>query len=126
MDINKHKRVDFKVKYRFLTSNEGGRKTGAPYNNYRSDWLYQNDDLQKNGLSMIWPFFEDNNGELIENEIKVPMEGIARMVILTPESRIKIHQKRIKIGVKGYFMEGSNKVAEAEVIEIVQLHENEI
>ena len=126
MEIREPKRVDFKVKYRFLLPDEGGRESGPPFNNYRSDWLYEGDDIQKSGLSMIWPFFENKDGEFINDEIKVPNKGIARMFILIPESRVNTHQQLIKIGVKGYFMEGSRKVAEAEVIEIVDLHADEI
>lgn len=126
VEIKEPPRVDFKVKYRFLTKSEGGRESGPPYNNYRSDWLYDGDDVQKDGLSMVWPFFENSEGEFIRDEIKVPNEGTARMFILVPESRVNIHQQRIKPGVKGYFMEGSRKVAEAEVTEIVDLHANEI
>jgi len=126
VEIREPKRVDFKVKYRFLSIDEGGRESGPPYNNYRSDWLYEGDDIQKSGLSMIWPFFENKGGEFINDEIKVPNKGIARMFILIPESRVNTHQQRIKIGVKGHFMEGSKKVAEAEVIEIVDLHADEI
>ena len=126
MEIREPKRVDFRVKYRFFTKEEGGRESGAPYNNYRSDWLYEGDDVQKVGLSMVWPFFEDSNGDFIHDEILVPMEGTARMFILVPESREKTHRNRIKLGVRGYFMEGSKKVAQAEVIEIVELHEDEI
>ena len=126
MEIREPKRVDFKVKYRFLSLDEGGRESGPPYNNYRSDWLYDGDDIQKSGLSMIWPFFENNEGEFINEEIKVPNEGTARMFILVPESRVNKHQQLIKVGVKGYFMEGSRKVAEAEVIKIVDLYADKI
>jgi len=126
VEIREPKRVDFKVKYRFLSLDEGGRESGPPYNNYRSDWLYDGDDIQKSGLSMIWPFFENNEGEFINEEIKVPNEGTARMFILVPESRVNKHQQLIKVGVKGYFMEGSRKVAEAEVIKIVDLYADKI
>lgn len=33
----------------------------------------------------------------------------------------ELHKSRIKIGKKGYFMEGPRKVAECEVIEILRL-----
>jgi hypothetical protein len=59
VEIREPKRVDFKVKYRFLSADEGGRESVPPHNNYRSDWLYDGDDIHKSGLSMVWPFFEN-------------------------------------------------------------------
>lgn len=118
--INSKEFTDFKVKYRFFTFEEGGRKTGAPINNYRSDWLYA-EDKAEDGIFMVWPFFENQLGELISKESYAYDKGIARMHILVPEMRY-LHQKRIKVGTKGFFMEGARKVAEAEVIEIVNLH----
>jgi len=35
------------------------------------------------------------------------------------ESLIELHKERIKIGLKGFFMEGPHKAAECEVIEVV-------
>ena len=51
--------------------------------------------------------------------------GIARMRIVSPEMREKIHGARVKEGVKGYVMKGSRKVAEATIIRVVGLGENE-
>ncbi|MEH6396064.1 hypothetical protein [Pseudoalteromonas sp.] len=123
--MSKQRRYDFKVKYYFYTESEGGRKT-LPFNGYRSDWFYDGDDLNIEGLSMIWPTFENKSGDIFENEINVQREGFARMTVVVPEIRKSIHQKRIKIGTKGFFMEGSKKVAEAEVVEILDLHKDEI
>ncbi len=118
--INSNTFTDFKVKYRFFSFEEGGRKTGTPVNNYRSDWLYSEDKVE-DGIFMIWPFFENQFGELISKEDYADEKGVARMHILVPEMK-PLHQGRIKIGTKGFFMEGARKVAEAEVIEIVNLH----
>jgi hypothetical protein len=117
--INSKAFTDFKVKYRFFAFEEGGRKSGAPINNYRSDWLYS-EDKAEDGIYMIWPFFENQLGELISKDTYAYETGVARMHILVPEMK-PLHQKRIKVGTKGYFMEGAHKVAEAEVIEIVNL-----
>lgn len=118
--INSKAFTDFKVKYRFFTFEEGGRKSGAPINNYRSDWLYAEDKVE-DGIYMIHPFFENQFGELISREAYAYEKGIARMHILMPEMK-PLHQKRMKIGTKGFFMEGPHKVAEAEIIEIINLH----
>lgn len=97
-----------------------------PFNGYRSDWLYDGDDLYVEGLSIIWPTFENESGEILENQISVLRDGFARMTVVVPEIRISTHQQRIKIGTKGFFMEGSRKVAKAEVVEILDLHKDEI
>jgi hypothetical protein len=110
---------DFEVKYRFFSVEEGGRETGMPFQGYRSDWAYEGDDVKKTGVYMIHPEFIDSDGNVLEKDAQVPSEGIARMRILNRELRETIHKKRIKVGVKGFFMEGGRRVAEAEVIRIV-------
>ena len=124
---NNSKRLhDFEVKYRFLSAVEGGRKTGSPFQGYRSDWAYEGDDISKTGIYMIHPEFLDNNGNVLDKDVQVPISGIARMRILSEEMKGIIHRKRIKVGVKGYFMEGGRRVAEAEVTKVVGLKENKI
>ncbi len=73
---------------------------------------------------MIWPEFENNDNELIQSGQPFK-EGIARMWIINYEMR-KYHQERIKVGTKGYFLEGSMKTAGCEVIEIVDLVKNKV
>ena len=115
-------KADFRVKYKFYTEQEGGRKT-LPYQGIRSDFSYPNENNKPNETFMIWPEFEDENGALIlENDISVKREGTARMWIIIPEKR-DYHKKKIKVGLMGYFKEGIN-TAECEVIEIVGLNEN--
>jgi len=116
---------DFEVRYRFFTPDEGGRESGPPYQGYRSDWSYEGDEIEKTGIYMIWPEFEDDNGIVIKGKEKVRESGVARMWIVNPELVNEVHKKRIKVGVKGFFMEGSRKVAEAEVIRVVGLNQNE-
>jgi hypothetical protein len=116
---------DFKVKYCFLSKENGGRTT-PPSQGYRSDFWYEHPDHLKKQLFMIWPEFENENGEIIfQSDILVPNEGIARMWIVNSQWRA-YHKEKIKIGLKGFFMEGQRKVAECEVIEIIGLLTNPI
>jgi len=46
------------------------------------------------------------------------------MWILIPEMRAEIHRARIQPGVRGYFMEGGRRVAEAVVTRVIGLHTN--
>ncbi|BDD05526.1 hypothetical protein [Aureibacter tunicatorum] len=113
---------DFKVKYRFYSESEGGRKE-MPIQGLRSDFWYEDKNHTMKGNFIIWPEFENEDGELIVSG-KVLKEGVARMWIINNESR-PYHQERIKIGTKGYFMEGI-RTGECEVIEIVGLESNPI
>jgi len=116
-------RADFRVKYKFYTEQEGGRKT-LPYQGIRSDFWYPNENHKPNEMFMIWPEFEDKNGNLVlDNDRKLAKEGNAKMWIIIPERR-DYHKGKIKIGTKGYFREGNVNTAECEVIEIVGLNEN--
>lgn len=115
---------DFRVKYRFFNQEEGGRKN-PPYQGYRSDFKYVKQE-KENQAFMIWPFFEDEEGNFLpEDETSVSQKGIASMRILNPKMR-PYHQQRIKVGVKGFFVEGPRKVAECEVIEVLGLFTNPI
>ncbi|MEC0093157.1 hypothetical protein [Paenibacillus macquariensis] len=115
---------DFRVRYRFLTIDEGGRNE-LPYQGYRSDFAIEADfNRSFIDLRIIHPEFEEENGKLIlEETIKIHNSGTARMWILFPKSRVR-HRNELVIGMKGYFMEGNKKVAEAEIIEIIGLHTN--
>ncbi|MNC65119.1 hypothetical protein D3C75_1153810 [compost metagenome] len=73
----------------------------------------------------IHPEFEDEDGNIILDEDRsVSMSGTARMWILFDEMREKVHKHRIKVGTKGYFMEGPRRVGEVEVTEIIGLFTN--
>jgi hypothetical protein len=116
---------DFTVRYRFFTLQEGGRKF-TPYQGYRSDFAFD-EDLAADPITLrvIHPEFENENGNIIlDNTTSVPESGTARMWILFEGSRRERDVKTIKVGMKGYFMEGPRKVAEAEVIEINGLFTN--
>ena len=114
-----NRQEDFKVRYRFYSESEGGRKN-VPIQGIRSDFWYEDENHTNDRIFMIWPEFENEAGQLIESGVVLP-EGIARMWIVSEELRA-YHQKRISIGTKGYFMEGGKRTAECEVIEIIGLH----
>lgn len=109
---------DFIVQYCFFSPEEGGRKTGNPIQGYRSDFMYAGDENAKQ-LWMIWPEFLDHENTIIlDKSIRVATSGKAKMWIIN-ESNLDLHKGRIQIGLKGFFMEGPHKVAECEVIQIV-------
>jgi len=118
--------ADFRVKYRFFAVEEGGRKT-LPYQGYRPAFWYNNDQSHiPTRTFIIWPEFEDQQGNVIrENSQPVRSSGTARMWIITPQMRA-YHRDKIRPGLNGYLMEGSRKVAECEVLEIVGLNTNPI
>ena len=116
--------ADFEVSYRFYTAAEGGRVTGPAFQHYRCDWAYEGDDITKTGIYMIHPEFTAEDGSLVPDEIPVPPSGTATMWVLVPEMRAEIHRARIREGVRGYFMEGSRRVAEAVVTRVISIHTN--
>ena len=124
-DIKLSHPADFRVRYRFYTKEEGGRSS-LPFQGYRCDFWYDHGNETENQLFMIWPEFENTDGQVIfQIDCPVPLSGIARMWIVIPERR-PYHSRKIKLGLLGYFMEGGKKVAECEVIELVGLLNNPI
>jgi len=120
-------RNDFEVKYRFLTEAEGGRRTGTPYQGYRCDWIYDADETapsDKLQVWMIWPIFVNEDGIPLRNGTQVPAEGDARMLIVDDQLRESVHRQRLAVGVKGFLVEGSKRVAEATVTKLVALSNN--
>ena len=120
----RHRPCDFIVRYRFLTSEEGGRKTGTPHQGYRSDFLYAEDEVENKGGWKIWcihpEFLDENKKIILTKNTHVPQSGTAQMWILN-ENLMPMHKERIKVGQKGFFVEGPTKTAECEVIGIVGL-----
>ncbi|MBS1635693.1 MAG: hypothetical protein JST26_07195 [Bacteroidetes bacterium] len=115
-------KADFRVKYKFRSPEDGGRKTGEPYQGIRSDFSFVGD--AENTMYIIWPEFEDSEGNvLLCSDKSVPNQGTARMWIVNNEMRPS-HYDRIKIGVKGYFREGAMVSADCEVIEVLDLKIN--
>ena len=92
-----------------------------PYQGYRSDFWYEHPEHERMGLFIIWPEFEDGNGQLImDKSSPVPPSGTARMWIIN-DDLIKYQRGKIKIGTKGYFKEGSRSTGECEVIELINI-----
>jgi hypothetical protein len=119
-EIQNHK-ADFRVKYKFRSHEEGGRKN-LPFQGIRCDFSFVGE--ADNQLYMIWPEFEDSEGNvLLCNDKPVPNSGTARMWIINNERR-PIHYDKIKIGVKGNFREGTLYSADCEIIEILDLKIN--
>jgi len=115
---------DFRVKYRLYSEEEGGRKNPT-FQGLRCDFSYDGDDIQKTGIFAIHPEFEDEFGNIIlDKSLPVSNQGTACMWILFPEMRREVHVHRIVIGVIGYFMAGSRKMGQVEVIEILGLYTN--
>ena len=73
---------------------------------------------------MIWPEFHAKDGSVFPDGVSVPDSGVATMWIVVPEMRDNVHRSRIKEGIRGYFMEGSRRVAEATVTRVIGLHLN--
>jgi hypothetical protein len=121
-----HHPPDFLVRYRFYSKEEGGRQTVIPYQGYRSDFWYEHEDNRPNSLFMIHPEFLEEEGNIILYDGKsVPAVGTALMWVKMAPTR-SYHIPRLKIGTKCYFMEGSKRVAEGTVIEILSLATNPI
>lgn len=110
-------KADFRLKYKFLSSEEGGRKTGEPYEGIRSDFSFV--DEKQSFLYMIWPEFEDEEGSVILfNDRPVPQFGTARMWIINNEMR-EDHYGKNELGIRGNFREGATITADCEIIEIL-------
>ena len=120
-EIRGHK-ADFVVKYRLYAPSEGGRK--VTFQHLRCDFMYEGVEPQEDGVFMIHPEFLDEHGAPLEDCVIVPLEGKASMWILIPEMRAFVHGSRAKIGMRGHFMEGSRKVGDVKIEQIVGLHEN--
>ena len=115
-------RKDFEVNYKFFAPEEGGRKSGPPAQLYRSDWSYERDDIGQTGIYMIWPIFLDADGQICEPDAFVRAAGKAQMYIVNDGQR-PVHAKRLKPGIRGYFMEGPHRVAEAIVTRLLAIAE---
>jgi hypothetical protein len=115
---------DFRIRYRFYYEEEGGSKNPV-FQGLRCDFAYDGDNIKETGIFAIHPEFEDDFGNIVlYKDLPVSKQGTARMWILFPEMRREVHIHRIKIGVIGYFMAGSRKLGEIEVIEILGLNTN--
>lgn len=117
---------DFRVWYRFFTLEEGGRLQ-PPGQGIRCDFSYAEDNAvlrpgRPYQVAIIHPEFLDDHGEVIQERGRlVQPTGYAYMWILFDEARRRVHRKRITVGTKGYFQEGTKRIAEVEVVEIIGL-----
>lgn len=102
---------DFRVRYKLLTPEEGGRHSLA-YQGIRWDFWYEDHPI--GNLFMIYPEFEQSTGELLQNEIPIESEGFANMWILDLDN-FEYHKKRITKGTQGTFNEGK-PIANCEVV----------
>ena len=92
----------------------------VPYQGYRSDLHYEGEDMVKDGIYMIWPEFLKADGSVIlEEEVLIPKEGHAFMWILLFDKMRGYHKARATVGRRCWFMEGSRKVAEAQITEVL-------
>lgn len=114
---------DFRVKYSFNSSDDGGRDS-LPKQGYRCDFSYSDNEFEPSQVWMIWPKFIKKDGTILNFLDPIDRTGIANMRIVNPELRKEIHQRRVKVGVKGFFREGEKRVANLEVIEILELLNN--
>ena len=69
---------------------------------------------------MIWPEFENEDGELIKSG-EVLSSGTAKMWIVNDDLRF-YHKPCIELGTVGYFKEGNRSTGICNVIEIVDLN----
>lgn len=113
---------DFIVRYRLYAPSEGGRK--VTFQHLRCDFLYAGDDPARDGIYMIHPEFLDAAGEPLPKDRPVPLVGRASMWILVAEMRAFVHRARLRVGVRGHFMEGARRIGDVEVETIEGLHAN--
>jgi uncharacterized protein (DUF433 family) len=107
---------DFRVTYRLFNPEEGGRKTPA-YQGIRWDMAYEDDKGLK--TRMVYPEFIDPDGFAIPNGPFAPV-GQANMFVLN-SAMLDFHRQHIRLGVRGYFMEGPRRVGVWEVAEALGL-----
>jgi len=88
---------DFEVHYRFFTPEKSGREIGLLIKDIVAIGRTTVMIYKKIGIYMIWPEFEDKDGEVIQKKLQVLLSGTARMWIVSPEMIEKVH-KKIKIG----------------------------
>ncbi|TGE22399.1 hypothetical protein E5K00_19355 [Hymenobacter aquaticus] len=115
-------RPDFRVSYTMYSAEESGRYNPAPQH-IRWDFRYD-DKAISTSTFIIWPEILLPDGAMLTDG-PVPMYGLADMFIILPTSRA-FHQRHIKPGVRGYFVEGPRRMAVCEVIEVIGLFENPI
>jgi hypothetical protein len=84
--------------------------------------MYEGDNPQEDGMSMIWPEFLDQHGCVLP-EGEVPLAGLADMYVISPERR-PFHITRLGVSTRGHLVEGARIVADCTVTKIIGLNEN--
>jgi hypothetical protein len=64
---DQNRQPDFVVEYEIDLCDE--MKNAKPHQGMRTDFLYDGDDPQVDGVYMIWPELLDENGQVIEDKI---------------------------------------------------------
>jgi hypothetical protein len=105
----------FRVRYRFLSADEGGRAS-LPKQGWRAAFQYEGEPSSP--YYEVWPLFESGNGETLPELAPVPAEGTALMHVLHDEE-IPFHRKMAQPGARCIFVEGGRPVAKATVIQAV-------
>jgi hypothetical protein len=103
----------FRVRYRFLSREEGGRAS-LPKQGWRAAFQYDGQPLIP--YYEVSPLFETANGETLPELASVPAEGTAQMYVLH-EEEIPFHREKAQAGVRCFLIEGNRPVAEATVIQ---------
>jgi len=115
---------DFEVEIRIFSENEGGRSLPV-FNGIRWDFSYKDrlPSEDDSTLYAIHPDFFDGQGNSFPKGEPLPVGRLlpARMLIVRDEMRRKVHQNRLKEGVRFYCHEGKHRVAEGIVTRITGL-----
>jgi hypothetical protein len=113
-----NRKCDFVVEYKFI-ANQSDYQVKLSQG-MRSDFSYAEDD-EEMPVYMIWPEFENDSGEIIEDKEAVILNhGRARMWVMLDEQR-QMHKERLTLGQEGYLVAGSHKIAKVKVIDLVSL-----
>lgn len=111
------RRDDFEALVRILTAREGGRRLPA-YNGIRWDLRYFHQADTE--LSMVWPEFIDEEGEILPTDR--PLTGVlrARFYVVAEEMR-DFHRQQVRRGVGFFCVEGAHVCAAGIVSKITGL-----
>ena len=116
--IKFNREPDFIVEYEWCSDTYVKR-----YQGMRSDYLYTENEKEDDFICMIWPEFLDEKGRVILNkETELDKKGYANMWVMMDERR-PYHKQRIKEGVVGYMVGGSEKIAKTVVIQVGSLND---
>src|SRR4028118_70696 len=88
------RRADFRVRYEWIET-----QPQRPYQHMRCDFSYVGDDVHRDGLYMIWPEFENDDGDILPEETEIPHRGFASMWIVAPAMR-QVHRTKAQVGAK--------------------------